>query len=217
MPFKLIIFDLDGTLIDSSRDITEALNYALEPYSSRRVTVQETVNLVGEGLTRLIEKITGYENASSRPAIMKRFLQHYTEHITDHTRAYPGVAETLERLDPYRKAVISNKKEGLSRMVLERLGLLKYFEVVIGSDSVAERKPSPLPIIKVLTEFGLQPGDAVMVGDSNYDVDAGRSAGVATVAVTYGYRPLEVIRHADHLIDRFEDLIPLLEKMTTGS
>lgn len=212
MSIKLIIFDLDGTLIDSSVDITNALNYALEPYG-KRLTVEETVDLIGEGISRLIEKVIDTGDAAMRANVTGRFLSYYSEHIVDFTREYPGVRETIVRLGDYKKAVISNKKEFLSKNVLADLGLLKYFDIVIGSDSVPEKKPSPVPVLKVLSELQIKPSDAVIVGDSNYDIDAGRAAGVITVAVTYGYRPVETIRHADYMIDSMTDLIPLLEKL----
>lgn len=224
MSIKLIIFDLDGTLIDSSIDITNALNYALEPYSLKHLTVNDTIKLVGEGITRLIEKLVGSVWANLAPPrglseiqadVTERFLKHYTEHILDYTREYPGVKETLEKLKTYKKAVISNKKESLSKMALDGLGLSGFFDIIIGSDTTPEKKPSPTPIMKVLSELYVQPGDAVIVGDSNYDVDAGKAAGVTTVAVTYGYRPREVIAHADYVIDRMTDLIPILEKMNS--
>ncbi len=227
MPIELIIFDLDGTLIDSSVDITNALNYALEPYG-KRLTVDETIKMVGEGITRLIEKIIGSEWRSElcgeasgkskdfleiKADVMERFLRHYTEHILDYTKEYPGVRETLEKLAVFKKAVISNKKETLSRIALDGLGLSKYFNIIVGSDTTPERKPSPLPVLKVLSELTVHPSEAVIVGDSNFDVDAGKAAGVTAIAVTYGYRPVEMIKHADYLIDRMTDLIPLLEKI----
>ncbi len=213
MPVKLIIFDLDGTLIDSSVDITNALNYAMEPFSSRHLTRDDTIKLVGEGISRLIGKLVGDRDEAVRAGVSERFLKHYTDHIIDYTKAYPGVAETLEKLGEYRKAVISNKRESLSRLALERLGLLKYFDLIIGSDTTPERKPSPVPVLKALSELQMAPDEAVMVGDSNYDVDAGKAAGVVTVAVTYGYRPREVIAHADYLIDGMADLISVLERL----
>ncbi len=212
MSIKLVIFDLDGTLIDSSVDITNALNYALEPYSLRKLTVEDSIKLIGEGINRLIEKIAGDMGDAVVDSVTKRFLEHYTKHILDYTKEYPGVKETLEKLDKYKKAVISNKKENLSRMVLEGLGLLQYFDIIIGSDTTPERKPSPVPILKVLSELHINASDSVIVGDSNYDVDAGKAAGVKTIAVTYGYRPREVIAHADYLIDRMIDLVPLIER-----
>lgn len=213
MPIQLVIFDLDGTLIDSRIDITNALNYALEPYSFAQLSVEETVKMIGEGITRLIEKLVGERDTPMKADVTERFLAYYTQHILDYTKEYPGVRDTLETLNSYQKAVISNKKESLSRRVLDGLGLLHYFSVIIGSDTTPQRKPSPVPILKVLSELHVQPRQAVIVGDSNYDVDAGKAAGITTVAVTYGYRPRKVIAHADFLIDRMDDLVPLLRKI----
>ena len=228
MSIKLIIFDLDGTLIDSSVDITNALNYALEPYAVQPLTVDDTIKMVGEGITRLIEKIVDSRgNGVLRRAVAEfrqnpqrlqdirtevkdRFLEYYSQHILDYTREYPGVRETLDQLGMYKKAVISNKMESLSRRVLDGLGLLRHFDMVVGSDTTPEKKPSPLPIRKVLSDLQVHPDSAMIVGDSNYDIDAGKAAGIATVAVTYGYRPREVIAHADFIIDRITDLVPLL-------
>jgi phosphoglycolate phosphatase len=231
MSLELVIFDLDGTLVDSSVDITNALNYALQPYAVRPLAVDDTIKMVGEGITRLIEKIVDSRgNGVLRSAVAEsshdpqrlqdirtdvkeRFLEHYTQHILDFTREYPGVRETLDRLGRYRKAVISNKMESLSRKVLDGLALSRYFDIVVGSDTTPEKKPSPLPILKVLSDLALRPAQALIVGDSNYDVDAGKAAGVTTVAVTYGYRPREVIAHADYLIDRMNELVLLIERI----
>lgn len=231
MSKELVIFDLDGTLIDSSVDITNALNYALEPYSFRPLSVDDTIKMIGEGIARLIEKVVGsggngallqaFAEFPQNPQrlqeiqadVKNRFLEHYSVHILDNSREYPGVGETLKALGVYRKAVISNKMEALSKKVLHGLGLLKYFDVVVGSDTTPEKKPSPRPILKVLSDLRIHPNAALIVGDSNYDIDAGKAAGIITVAVTYGYRPREVIAHADYLIDRMTDLVPLLESI----
>ena len=226
MPVRLIIFDLDGTLVDSSVDITNALNYAVEPYGIRPLKVEDTIKMVGEGISRLIEKliagsftgsVAGLEPGSMKDALTERFIEHYTAHIIDYTRAYPGVRETLEGLSGYKKAVISNKREALSKKTLEGLELMRFFNYVVGSDTTPEKKPSPVPVLKVLNELSVIPEEAVMVGDSNYDVDAGKAAGVTTVAVTYGYKPVEMIRHADYMIDRMGGLSELLERINSMS
>lgn len=206
------MFDLDGTLVDSSVDITNALNYAIEPYGLEKLSVEKTISLVGEGLTRLVEKILGKDNAEIMPDVLERFLRYYSEHLTDFTLPYPGVRETLEKLSGYRKAVISNKRESLSRRLLEDLGLLKYFNIILGSDSVEERKPSPKPILHILAALSLRSNEAVMVGDSNYDIEAGRAAGVRTVAVSYGYRNSALLKAADCIIDSIGELIPKLRE-----
>src|SRR3990172_2548087 len=172
---KLVMFDLDGTLVDSSVDITNALNYAISPYDIEKLTVEKTVSMVGEGLTRLVEKLLGKDRGGILPDVMERFLHYYSGHLADFTTPYPGVRETLEALSGCRKAVISNKREFLSKRLLEDLDLSRYFDTILGSDSVEERKPSPKPILRLLTTFSIRPEEAVIVGDSTYDIEAGRA------------------------------------------
>ena len=212
MPIKLIMFDLDGTLVDTSKDITNALNYAIKPYGLKDLTVEDTIKMIGEGITRLIEKVLSNEKSQWRDEVIKRFLDYYSEHLADYSSVYPYVRETLEKLNGYKKAVISNKKEYLSMKLLDKLRLLKYFNLVIGSDTTSERKPSPIPVIHVFTRLGIDPDESVIVGDSNYDIEAGKKAGIKTVAVTYGYRERQYLTDADYIIDNIKDLVPLLEK-----
>jgi phosphoglycolate phosphatase len=209
---ELIIFDLDGTLVDSGKDITNALNHAITPYGFKPLTVEDTIKMVGEGLTRLIEKILKANNVSVKNAALERFIEYYSEHLTDFTRPYPGVIKTLEMLGRYKKAVISNKRESLSKKLLEQLGLIKFFDVVLGSDSAAEKKPSPAPVKKVLEILGIEPERAIIVGDSDFDIQAGKGAGLITVAVSYGFRDRESLTGADFLIDNMAQLLTLIEK-----
>jgi phosphoglycolate phosphatase len=212
MAMKLIIFDLDGTLVDSSTDISHAINYALEGTNVPPVTVQETITIIGEGITRLFEKIIEKNNLSAEKDILiQRFLNHYSAHLTDNTPVYPGVKETMEALKEYPKAVISNKREDLSSRILEILGMRKYFDVVVGSDTTSERKPSPVPIQYVLSRFEAKPEEAVIVGDSNFDIEAGKAAGVTTIAVTYGYRPLSSLRGADYIVNTMPEILKILK------
>ncbi len=197
---ELIIFDLDGTLVDSSRDITNALNFALDPWGLGPLTVEETVKLVGEGITRLIEKVTGPGRKEIAEDVLRRFMDFYSAHLTDYTVPFPGVVETLEELRGYRKAVVSNKREALSIRLLDEIGLKHHFAHVLGSDSTAEKKPSPQPILTILEREGTSADRAVMVGDSDIDIEAGRRAGVVTVGAAYGYRPVEALEGADFLI-----------------
>ena len=208
---ELIIFDLDGTLVDSGMDITNALNYAITPYGLKPLTVEDTIKMVGEGLTRLIEKILGDNNASIKDAALDRFIKYYSEHLTDFTRPYPEVTKTLQMLGGYKKAIISNKRESLSKKLLEQLKLMKFFDVVLGSDSTPEKKPSPAPAKKVLEILGIEPRRAIIVGDSDFDIQAGKGAGLITVAVTYGFRDRETLKNADFLIDSIGELLTLIE------
>lgn len=213
MPVRLIIFDLDGTLVDSRIDITNAINYALKDYGIGPYTVEEITSLVGRGITKLIEDLIKPYKEIPINNVIERFLEHYERHIIDNTRPYAGVKETLEELRDYKKAVISNKREYLSKKALEGLGLLRYFEIVLGSDSTPEKKPSPLPVRMVLEKLNIPASEAVIVGDSDLDIKAGKSAGVLTIAVSYGYRPRELLLEADHIINNIRELPGLVKSL----
>lgn len=208
----LILFDLDGTLVDSSVDITNALNFAIEPFHLEKMTVEKTIGMVGEGLTKLVEKMLGDRLAELKKDVLGRFISYYSEHLCDFTRPYPGVRETLGDLGGYRKAVVSNKREDLSRRLLAELGLASYFDAIFGSDSAGEKKPSPKPILKLLDMFSVKPESAVIVGDSDYDVRAGKAAGVRTIAVSYGYRDAALLG-SDIIIDDIRELPSTLKDM----
>ena len=210
MPIKLILFDLDGTLVDTSKDITTALNFALKQYGIKELSVQETIKMVGEGITRLIEKILGDKKIHMRDEIIRRFIEYYSEHLSDYSREYPYVRETLEQLSGYKKAVISNKRESLSVELLEKLDLLKYFNLVAGSDTTSEKKPSPVPIFHIMEKLDTRPYESMIVGDSSFDIEAGKKAGIKTVAVTYGYRERHYLQGADYMIDSLKDLASLI-------
>ena len=211
MSIQLLLFDLDGTLVDTIRDITNALNYALNSIGIKKLTIDETKQFVGEGLTKLIEKVLGEGKKEFREAVTNTFLEFYTDHLIDYSPVYPHVKTTLERLVKYKKAVISNKREYLSTEILDKLKLLRYFDLVVGSDTTIEKKPSAVPILYVLQKLRARPEEAVMVGDSNFDIEAGRKAGVTTVAVTYGYRERQYLLAADHMIDQFNELPAILD------
>ena len=208
---KLLIFDLDGTLADTSVDIADALNYAIEPLGNSRYSVEEIKAMVGSGLTKLIRSLIPAGASIAEEYIIKRFLEYYSEHLLDNTKAYPYVKETLSKIaGRYKKAVISNKREGFSREILESIGILQFFDVVLGSDSVREQKPSPVPLLEVMKRFGASKDEAVMIGDSSYDIEAARAAGIKMIAVTYGFRSRESLKDADYLIDRFDELLNIL-------
>jgi phosphoglycolate phosphatase len=212
MSIQVIIFDLDGTLVDSSIDICHAINYAIEGLNVPPITVRETIAIIGEGITRLFEKIIEIHNIpADKDLLIKRFLDHYAAHLVDNTTIYPGVEDTLKSLNGSRKAVISNKREDFSERVLELLGIRKYFDLVVGSDTTPERKPSPVPIQYVLSRFKTRPEEAIIVGDSNYDIEAGKAAGVRTIAVTYGYRPLSLLQEADYIVSTMPEILKILK------
>jgi len=211
---KLIIFDLDGTLLDSRLDIMHAVNHAISPYAIAPVTLQETKELTGEGAIRLMEKLLKKREVDLEiSTLIDRFESYYAEHPVSHTVAYPGVPETLRSLRDYRKAVISNKFRSISLQVLEKLELSQHFDEVTGVDTFPERKPSPLPVLRVLDRFAAKPEEALIVGDSIYDIRAGRAAGTKTVAVTYGYGAPGFSDDADFIITDFPQLIDIVKRL----
>jgi len=214
MPVKLIMFDLDGTLVDTVQDITNALNYALKPYGIKSLSVSDTMKMVGEGISRLVEKVLSAKKFHLKNDVIKRFLEYYSEHLTDNSREYPYVAETLEHLAKFKKAIISNKREDLSKKILEYFDLARYFDLIIGSDTTGEKKPSAVPLLYVISQLGISPEESIIVGDSEYDIEAGKRAYTKTIAVTYGYRPRESLAEADYVIDDLRELIPLLDKIS---
>jgi phosphoglycolate phosphatase len=211
---KLLVFDLDGTLIDSLQDITNALNYTLIPLGYPSFEKEEVKKFVGRGITSLVERILRPEDIDLKERVLKSFLQYYSEHLTDHTRAYPDVEETLRALTGYKKAVVSNKREALTRKILKELNLSQYFKYILGSDTLAEKKPSPLPIRYLIEKEHLSSDEVVMIGDSEIDIQTGKNAAVVCIAVGYGYRPLERLQDADYVIrDSLRELPELLRKI----
>jgi len=220
---KLLIFDLDGTLADTGQDITNALNYALKPFHGREYSLEETKAMVGSGISRLLESLIPPdatlpmgETGTPKEIVTARFLDYYNHHLLENTVVYPFIQETLSQLHGYRKAVLSNKREIYSKRVLEGLGLLTYFDCVLGSDSVREKKPSAVPILDLLEKYDIAKEEAVIIGDSNYDVEAGRAAGIRVIGVTYGFRAREALKGADVIIDRFDELLIVLPKLSNN-
>lgn len=208
---KLLIFDLDGTLADTSLDIADAVNYAIGPLGKSRYSVEEIKAMVGSGITNLMRSLIPSEASIPEENIIKRFLEYYSKHLLDKTKAYPYVKETLSKLGGrYKKAVISNKREGFSREILDGIGILKFFDIVLGSDSVTEQKPSPVPLLEVMKKYGASEDEAVMIGDSSYDIQAARAAGVKVIAVTYGFRSRETLKDADYIINSFDELLKII-------
>ncbi len=214
MPLRVVLFDLDGTLVDTIKDIASALNVALTSVGLPARSVDEVKSFVGEGASKLVEKVLGEEKKFLREEVKRRFLEAYSEHPVVESVVYPGVRETLGRLGAFDKAIISNKWEYLSREILGTFDLLGYFNLIVGSESTADRKPSAVPVIYALSRLRAAPREAVMVGDSIYDVQAGSAAGVATVAVTYGYQDRHLLSGADCLIEEFTQLPTVLDSLS---
>lgn len=210
-----MLFDLDGTLIDSRSDLARSINLMLRDMERAPLDEALISSFVGDGVWVLVRRSLTAADPAQRPPDeathatgIRLMREHYAEQMLVSTRLYPGVAETLDHFSAKPKAVVTSKEAGFTRTILERLGIADRFECVIGGDTVAERKPNPAPVLKALEQLRARSGDAVMVGDSENDVYAGRRAGTLTCGVTYGFRSVEQLRAAspDVLISGFGEL-----------
>src|SRR5436190_16031086 len=201
MAYDLLVFDLDGTLVDSAADISASLKRRLAPLERERIPHQRVLEAIGSGVRKLIERVT----TPPIEPVMEAFLEHYAEHLLDETALFPGVADTLAKLKG-RKIVLSNKPEKMSKSIVEGLGIAKHFEAVYGGDSFPVRKPDP-ECWKLATKGAVRP---VMIGDSGTDMQTAKNAGAPAIAVTYGYFKPGELDAADHRIDRFAQLLDLL-------
>ncbi len=215
MPVSLVIFDLDGTLVDSAADLAHAVNGMLRELGREPLEVGEVRGMIGDGIAKLVERALAARALSSVDAreAQRMFLEHYEAEPVRATAPYPGVRAVLERLraETIRLAVCTNKPAHLAEAVLAGVGLAEFFTEVIGGDSLPFRKPDPRVLHSLLASFATAPHDALMVGDSEVDAAAATAAGVPLVLMTYGYRrgPVEHIPCLAAL-DRFEALPALI-------
>ncbi|HVF61737.1 MAG TPA: HAD-IA family hydrolase [Thermoanaerobaculia bacterium] len=194
-PPAALVFDLDGTLIDSRRDLATAVNRMREELGLAPLALAEIVGMVGEGARRLVEKALRGEVPLERfEEVFTRYLEHYRAVLLDTTRPYDGIPETLARLAArYPLAVLTNKPEDLSRAVLDGLGLLAHFAEVLGGDSLPSRKPDPAGLLRLAGRFGAAPAAILLVGDSAIDAATARAAGARFALVTWGFpRPADL-------------------------
>jgi phosphoglycolate phosphatase len=211
MGVKLVIFDLDGTLFDSLEDLTTATNHMLQACGRPVITSSEVRLLVGQGAGRLVERALGGASSDEITRGLRHFLDYNEAHIAERTRLYPGVEETLALLAAQQTplTVVSNKNVALCRRLLDLFGIGTYFSAVLGADSLPQRKPSPEPLLKLLRDFNVSPGEGMIIGDSINDIEAGKGAGVVTVGCTYGYGEPVELADADYRIDAFPELLNL--------
>ena len=182
--YKYLLFDLDGTLVDSVADLTTALNLLADELGHPPLTSNDVRKIVGDGATKLIKRAFG-EDHYQREQLF-RFLAIYGEHLLDQTCCYPGIEELLQSHPADRLALVTNKPHALTVQLLEGLGIAGHFKVIIGGDSFAEKKPHPLPVLKALDALGAEPTEAVMIGDHHTDLHSGQGAGIATCFCAYG-------------------------------
>jgi len=204
----VLIFDLDGTLVDSKKDLTASVNYIRQEFNLPVLTEEEIGRFIGNGALALIRRVLGTQATETNvQAGLQMFLSYYRTHMLDSTRLYPGVADTLERLSDCNLAVLTNKPVHFSCAMLDGLGIYKHFTVVYGGNSFDHKKPDPVGVYRILSDTKGERERTWMVGDSAIDVMTGRNASIKTCGVTYGY-VAETFRDVppDVLIDQFSDL-----------
>lgn len=209
---RALIFDLDGTLIDSKQDLICSVNAMLVETGREPLHEDTASSYIGHGAPRLVARALGNgATVEECEQALKFFLTHYDAHKMDSTRAYPGVAEALKELRDFPKAVLTNKPVRVSRKILEGLGLANYFRAVYGGNSFETKKPDPLGAKKILEELNTAPPEALMIGDSEVDVQTARNAGTLAAAVNYGFGTHDRAAYpADIYLDRLTDLMNVL-------
>jgi len=217
---RAVVWDLDGTLIDSAADLAEVLNGLLSDHGLPTHGLDRVKTMIGGGIPRLVERgwaASGGDLPLSGVApLSARFIERYAASATDRTTLYPDVADVLGELRRrgVGQAICTNKPEAISRSILRDLGIADYFAAVIGGDSTAEKKPHPLPLRTCLVEMAVGPEDAVMVGDSAADLLAGHALGLPVVLLRQGYsrEPVDGLG-AEAVIDGVSDLVDALASL----
>jgi phosphoglycolate phosphatase len=207
---RLLVFDLDGTLVDSSRDIAASVNAALARVAPGTVPIplEAILSYVGEGARLLVDRSLRHAGLDlSADEVLLVYLESYADRLLDTTCLYPGIAEALDALKGTTLAVLTNKPGDFSRKILEGLGVATRFARVWGAGDVPSRKPDPAGLLHLMAEIGALPGETWMVGDSATDVEVARAAGVRVAGVTWGFHPGPLrAAGADRLLDDPRDL-----------
>jgi phosphoglycolate phosphatase len=211
---RALIFDLDGTLIDSKLDLIRSVNAMLQEMDREQLHEDTISSYIGHGAPQLVAQALGSNATEAQhERALKFFLAYYEDHKMDSTCAYPGVPEALEQLAAFPMAILTNKPVRVSVRILEDLGLAKYFRAVYGGNSFETKKPDPLGAQTILREFGAAPAEAILIGDSEVDVQTARNAGTFAAAVNYGFGAHYRAAHpADIYLDRLTDLVSLLTR-----
>jgi phosphoglycolate phosphatase len=215
---KLLIFDLDGTLVDSRDDLANSINAMLRHFHKNELPHEVIASYIGDGAPMLVRRSLGDPDDENfvQDALLY-FMAWYREHKLDHTYVYEGIMESLEAIrksrdgQPLKMAVLSNKPVGPSRAIVDALGLGQYFFQVYGGNSFHTKKPDPAGVQALLEEAGAFPEETIIIGDSNIDILTARNAGIYSVGVTYGLSPHTLIdAPPDVLIDHPQELALVL-------
>lgn len=210
---KTIIFDLDGTLVNSGQDIVSSINYSLKRLGINEKKPEFIISCVGYGGDFLFKCTLGEKNHNRLDEMKDVFRKYYSEHLLDNTRLFPGVINILEYYKDKKKIIVSNRITRSIKRLLEGLSISSYFQAIYGGDNGNYIKPSPYLIEKAILEMNITKKDCIMVGDMNVDIESGKAAGVLTCGVTYGIGNKDdvVLAKPDYLIDNISKLKEIVE------
>jgi len=215
---ELILWDLDGTLVDSSEDLVRATNEAMRRLGYPEVDKAHFARMVGNGVRYLVSAALPPESREvERERAIEIFMEYYRAHIADRTRYFRGIPELLADL-PVHHAIVSNKREDLCRVLVKELDSLDWFEEIVGGDTFLNRKPHPQPVLEMIKRFSVDPSRTVMIGDSILDIESGLKAGVKTIGVTWGFGdPLESSEiRPDYVFSSVSEMADFLRQACLG-
>ena len=214
-PISLVLFDLDGTLVNTLEDIAASVNYTLARLGEAPVSRDAVRQYVGDGIEALMERALGGRRAHL-PEAVGIYKEHHRRNLVVRSALYPSVRETLEYFQAMPMAVISNKTMEFVGPLIDRLAIGRYFKRVIGADSGLPLKPAPDALLKIMSEFKSPKEHTLIVGDGTTDIRAGKAAGIITCCVTYGFRSETELRavEPDYIIHDFSDLKNLFTPLT---
>lgn len=212
--FDLLIFDLDGTLVDSKRDLVSSVNLMLKEFSLSGLEEKEVVSFIGKGMSNLIQRslhAAGGDGVAFDDALA-RFQSIYSEHLLDTTILYDGVQNTLDTLRDVKKVVLTNKPYHFSLKILEGLNIRHHFDLIIGGDTLPILKPSSDPINYILDKMNVNRQRSLIIGDSGNDILSGKAANIITCGVLYGFTSRANMKklEADYYINKFSELINIV-------
>ena len=206
--FQLFVFDFDGTLVDTQRDIADSVNRALAELGLRTLDRETLFTFIGKGVQQLMARSLDGTGCDDLPRAVEVFMKYYDVHLMDQTTLFPNCRETLDHLSHKQCTILSNKPTGFITRILDALDCRAPFATIIGGDLMPEKKPDPVGLHHLMQKHQVRPEDMLMIGDSLVDIETGKRAGVRTCGVTYGHAGKESLETAqpDWIIDDLSEL-----------